>query len=163
MDDESLKLGLLLETAQTHQKLVEALIEKFKAQTDSLGSVVRDQLRRSFLEELAAVRTESQRAVEALQTVKRAANLRMILSTIGLVTIATAVAIFVAWWILPSSAELATLRAQRDELQSEIALLNQRGAKADIRRCGDKHLCVRVDPSAGRFGDGRDYYVIHGY
>jgi len=55
------------------------------------------------------------------------------------------------------------LRTERDELASNIAVLNQRGARADLRRCGAGHLCVRVDLSAPRYGESSDYLVIKGY
>lgn len=35
MDEESLKLGLLMETAQSHQKAVEALLQKLKGHTQA--------------------------------------------------------------------------------------------------------------------------------
>ena len=36
MDQDSVKLGLLMETAQTHQKLAETAIEKLSQHTQSL-------------------------------------------------------------------------------------------------------------------------------
>jgi hypothetical protein len=42
--------------------------------------------------------------------------------------------------------------------------LNKLGGRADLQRCSDeRRLCVRVDPTAGRFGKHSDYYVINGY
>jgi hypothetical protein len=61
MDEESVKLGLLMETAQTHQKLAEALIEKLKEHTQGLDAVVRDQLRRVFIEEFKDLQRDSAR------------------------------------------------------------------------------------------------------
>jgi len=106
---------------------------------------------------------ETQRAVEALQRVKRAANARVTLRTLGLTTISAGVALFVAWRVLPTRAEIAALRTERDELTSNVAVLNQRGARADLRRCGTGHLCVRVDLRAPRYGESSDYLIIKGY
>ena len=64
---------------------------------------------------------------------------------------------------LPTPAEIARLRTERDELASKIAVLNQRGARADLRRCGPGRACVRVDLSAPRYGESSDYMVIKGY
>ena len=162
MDDESVKLGLLMETAQSHQKVVEALLGKLNEHTEGLDAMVRDQIHHVLVEELQIVRAETQGAVEALQALKRAANARTTLWTLGVTAIALGVALFAAWWVLPTPAEIAALRAERDALASNIAILNQRGARADLRRCGTGHLCVRVDLKAPRYGESSDYLVDQG-
>jgi hypothetical protein len=163
MDQGSVKLGLLMETAERHQRLAEAAIGKLNEQAQGLEAVVRDQIRRAVVEEMKIVQAETQRAVEALQRVKRAANAHVALWTIGLTAISAGMALFVAWWVLPTRAEIAALRTERDELASNVAVLNQHGARADLRRCGTGHLCVRVDMNAPRYGDQRDYFVIRSY
>ena len=125
--------------------------------------MVRDQIRHALIEELKTVRNETQGAVTALQALKRAANARMTFWTLGVTAIAAVIALFVAWWVLPTPAEIAALRTERDVLASNIALLNQRGARADLRRCGTGHLCVRVDLEAPRYGESSDYLVLRGY
>ncbi len=107
--------------------------------------------------------TEVQGSVGALQRIKREANARVTLWTLGLSVISVVVALFVAWWVLPTPAEIARLRTERDELAGNIAVLNQRGARADVRRCGAGRVCVRVDLSAPRYGESSDYLVIKGY
>jgi len=163
MDQDSVKLGLLMETAERHQKLAEAAIGKLNEQAQGLLAVVRDQIHRGVVEEMTVVQAEAQRAVEALQRVKRAANARVTLWTLGLTGISAGVALFVAWWVLPTPAEISALRTERDELASSVAALNRRGARADLRLCGMGHLCVRVDTNAPRYGDQRDYFIIRGY
>jgi hypothetical protein len=163
MDQDSVKLGLLMETAERHQKLAEAVIGKLDEQTKGLHAVVRDQVRRAVVEEMKIVQEETQRAVEALRRLKGAANARATLWTLGVTAISAGVALFVAWWVLPTPVEIARLRGERDELASNVAVLNQRGARADLRRCGTGHLCVRVDVNAPRYGDQRDYFIIQGY
>jgi len=163
MDQDSVKIGLLIEAAQTHQKLAEAAIEKLNERAQGLGAVMRDEIRGAVTEEMKIVQSETRGAVEALQRVKRAANARVTFWTIGVTAIAAAVALFVTRWILPTPAEITTLRTERDELASNIAILNQHGARADVRRCGTGRLCVRVDLKAPRYGEGSDYLVIRGY
>jgi hypothetical protein len=163
MDQDSVKLGLLMETAEKHQKLAEAAIGKLKEQAQGLEAVVRDLIRRAVLEEITIVQGETPRAVEALLRVKRAANARVTLWTIGLTAISAGIALFVAWWVLPTRAEIAELRTERDELASTVAVLKQQGARADLRLCGTGRLCVRVDINAPRYGDQKDYFVIRGY
>ena len=76
MDQDSVKLGLLMETAQTHQKLAEAAIGKLNEQTEGLQAVVRDQIRLAVIEEMKIVQAETQSAVQALRRVKRADGTR---------------------------------------------------------------------------------------
>ena len=163
MDQDSVKLGLLMETAQTHQKLAEEAIGKLNEQTQGLQAVVRDQIRRAVVEEIKIVQAETQSAVAALRRVRRAANARVTLWTVGPTAISAGIALFIAWWVLPTTAEIARLRTERDELSSNLVVLNQRGARADSRRCGAGHVCVRVDLSAPRYGESSDYMVIKGY
>jgi len=163
MDQDSVKLGLLMETAQTHQKLAEAAIEKLSEHTQALEAVARDQIKRALVDALKSMHTEAQCAVEALRKMKRAANARVALWTLGLTVTSVAIALSIAWWVLPTRDEIARLRAERDELASNIAVLNQRGARADLRRCGARRVCVRVDLSAPRYGESSDYLVIKGY
>lgn len=160
MDQDSVKLGLLVEAAQTHQRLAEAAIEKLNKHTQGLETVARDQIQRALADGLKTLHAETKGAVEALHKVKRAANARTAFWTLGVTTIAAAIALFVAWWVLPTPAEIAALRAERDALASNIAVLNQRGARADLRRCGARHLCVRVDLKGPRYGESSDYLVI---
>ncbi len=89
MDQDSVKLGLLMETAQTHQKLAEGAIEKLSEHTQLLEVVVRDQIQRALVDALKPVRAEAQRAVEALQKIERAANARVTLWTLGLSAVRT--------------------------------------------------------------------------
>jgi hypothetical protein len=70
MDQDSVKLGLLMESAQTHQKLAETAIEKLSQHTQSLEAAVRDQIQRALVDALKTVHAESQRAVDALQKIK---------------------------------------------------------------------------------------------
>ena len=163
MDQDSVKIGLLIEAAQTHQKLAEAAIEKLSEHAQGLAAMMRDQIRSAVADEMKVVQAETQGAVEALRRVKRAANARVTLWTIGLTAIAVAVALFVTWWVLPTPAEITALRTERDELASNIAILNQHGARADVRRCGTGRLCVRVDLKAPRYGESSDYLVLRGY
>ncbi len=52
MDDTTMKFGLLMESAQTHQKLADAHLEKLRAHTRDLDGVVREEIRRTLVEEL---------------------------------------------------------------------------------------------------------------
>src|SRR4030088_3131256 len=69
--DETLKFGLLMESAQAHQKLAETHLTKLLAHTQGLDDVVRDEIRRTLIEEFQALSAESDRAARALIAMKR--------------------------------------------------------------------------------------------
>lgn len=144
------------------------MLEKLRQHTQGLDTVVRDQIRRTLLEELQAlqtrIHTESDRAAESLRRIQRAANLRVALWSIGISTACAAASVAIAWWSLPSPSEIQSLRAQRDELAAGVERFDKLGGRAELDHCGDDHrLCVRVDPKAGRYGRHSDYYIVKGY
>ena len=163
MDEEAIQLGLLMETAQTHQKLAEAALEKLQAHTAGLDSVVREQIRRTLIEELHGMHHESQRAVEALRRIQRTANVRVALWSMGITVMSAVIALAAVYWSVSSSAGIAGLGPQRDRPVTGIQLLKQDGRRVDLRPCGDHHLCARVDLKAPRYGAHADYLILKGY
>ncbi len=163
VDDVTMKFGLLMESAQAHQRAAEAQLDKLRAHMEDLDGVVRDEIRRTLVEELQMLSAESKHAADALRNIKRAASLRGALWSILTAVLSTGVPIAVLRGILPSGSEIAALSARRDELAAGIAVLEQRGGKIEWRRCGTAaRLCVRVDRSAPAYGEKADYYVVAG-
>jgi hypothetical protein len=164
MTDEAMKLGLLMETAQAQQRLGQESLERLAAHTRDLDVIVRDEIRRTVAEGLGSVASESRRAAQSLQSLRRSANVRVLWWTVSIATVCSAVVTGEAYWMLPSQGEVAALRAQRDALAANISSLEQRGGTLDIRRCGARaRLCVRVDRNAPAYGPGADYLVVKGY
>ena len=164
VDDAAMKVGLLMESAQAHQKLADGQLEKLRAHTQDLDGVVRDEIRRTLVEELQGLTAETSRAAQVLQKIRGASALRGAASSLAAALLCTLVPIGVARWALPSAAEIATLRSRRDELAANLASLEQQGGRIDWRRCGEaRRLCVRVDRRAPTYGDKGDYFVIEGY
>jgi hypothetical protein len=164
MDDTSMKLGLLMEGAHAQQALTESLTEKLRGHLDGLDAVIREELRRTLVEELGSVVAEADRAAESLRRIGRRGLLRHALWT-GAVTVLCAYAPIVTMrWLMPSETEIAALQTRRERLQANIELLKSEGGLVDIRRCGAAtHLCVRVDRTLPAFGGNADYYVIAGH
>jgi hypothetical protein len=163
-DDATMKFGLLMESAQAHQKLAESQLDKLRTHTQDLDGVVRDEIRRTLVEELQMLTAETARATRALQEVGRGAGAHRALWSFMFALIGVLVPFGVARWILPSAAEVSTLRARRDELSLNISKLEQLGGRIDWRHCGEtRRLCVRVDRKAPTYGEKGDYYVIDGY
>jgi hypothetical protein len=164
VEDNTMRLGLLMEAAHAQQALADTALERLKAHVSDLDDIVREEIRRTLVEELQALGNESKRAAEALRSVGRSANVRVALWSIGLTLLCAAIPMCGEWWILPSQSELANLRSKRDELASGIARLEQRGGRIDLRRCGGTdRLCVRVDRKAPVYGEAADYFVVKGY
>ncbi|HEY2780851.1 MAG TPA: hypothetical protein VGI90_08745 [Steroidobacteraceae bacterium] len=164
LDDATLKLGLLMESAQSHQKLAEGQLERLRIHTQDLDGVVRDEIRRTLVEELRMLSAEVARATRALQKMRGGHAVRGAVWSLAAATLCTAAPIAVARWVLPSAADVAALSAHRDELTANLHKLEQQGGRIDWRHCGEsKRLCVRVDRKAPAYGDRGDYYVIEGY
>jgi hypothetical protein len=164
MHDEAMKFGLLLESVQVQQKSLEEHLASLKAHTRDLDGVVRDEIRRTLLEELQLLDAETGRAVLALQRMGRAANVRATLWGLALATLATVIPGAALWWITPSTSELGALRSQRAELTRNLKELEKQGARIEWRHCGDSaRLCLRIDRAAPSFGPEADFYVVKGY
>jgi hypothetical protein len=164
MEDETLKLGLLMEAAQAQQTLAESTLAKLTEHMRDIDDIVREEIRRTLVEELQVLGNDSRRAAEALRSLGRSVNLRVALWSVGITTLCTAIPLCEAWWLLPSPTEVAALRSKREELASSVARLEHQGARIDLRHCGGSaRLCVRVDRKAPVFGEAADYFVVKGY
>jgi hypothetical protein len=164
MDETTMKFGLLMESAQTHQKLADAHLERLRAHTQDLDGVVREEIRRTLIEELRGVAAESNRAVNALRGIKRAAGARGLILSAVAATLSTAVPIAIARWVLPSAEQVNALRARRDQLAENVSRLEQQGGRIEWRRCGESaRLCVHVDRTSPVYGEKGDYYIVKGY
>lgn len=164
LDDATMKFGLLMESAQAHQKSAEAQLEKLRAHTADLDGVVRDEIRRTLVEELQLLTAETARATRIFQNAGRGAMVRGTLWSIVLAIVCTGIPTGIMRWALPSEAQVASLRSRRDALAASVADLERRGGRIDWRRCGTaSRLCVRVDRSAPSYGEKADYYVVAGY
>ena len=91
VDDDTMKFGLLMESAQAHQKLAEMHLERLRAHTQDLDGVVREEIRRTLVDELKTLTAESDRAALALRGMKRAANMRGLVWNVGIAVLCTAV------------------------------------------------------------------------
>lgn len=164
VDETTMQFGLLMESAQAHQKMAETHLEKLRAHTQDLDGVVRDEIRRTLVDELDELSAESRRAAQALKGMKHAAQLRGLVFSVATILLSAAIPSGLACWLLPSPARIEALRARRDELQASVARLEQSGGRIDWRYCGERaRLCIRVERSAPTYGDKADYFIVKGY
>jgi hypothetical protein len=164
MNEDTMKLGLLLEAVQTQQKTADASLQRLERHTQGLDELVREQVRRALVDELAALGEAGDHAVQVLRSLARRANLRIWLWTLVTAASSAVCAGMVLAWLLPSRADVAALRLQRDQLSAAVARLARLGCRIDLRRCGEAgRLCVRVDRKAPAYGERSDYLVLMGY
>jgi hypothetical protein len=153
-----------MEAAASHQNLAENMLRQLAAYTQDLEGVVRGEIRRALAEELQALGSETQSAIEGLRTIRRSITVRVGAWNLGVVMLSTLVSFGAGWLMLPSHAEIARLRERRDELSGVVAQLDHQGGRVDLRRCGEsQRLCVRIDRQAPAYGAASDYYVVKGY
>ena len=175
MDDATVTAGVLLEAAQTQQKIAEASFQRL----DALAKLLRDLPKDAATDLAAAVGTTirqelagARQDILGLTAALRAARVRMTrtLAIIGggVVLAAVASVAAVLLWVLPSPEEMGKLRADKASLAAAVEDLNARAGRIQLRNCanpGQKaRICARVDASAGQFGPkGETYMVLAGY
>jgi hypothetical protein len=163
MEEPVMQAGLLMEAAHAQQSLAKELLQKVDERTRALDELVREEIRRTLVEELALLGDDTREAAEALRHLKRAAGLRVLLASLGITLVASAVPLAELSWLVPSRGEIQRLRSEREALKAEIDQLAQQGGRVDLRRCGAGRFCVRVERGAPVYGEGGDYYVVKGY
>src|SRR5256885_6807294 len=72
VEDLSMKVGLLMEAAETQQALAAAALEQLRAHAAGLDGIVREEIRATLIEELGALDEDSRRAGESLRALKQA-------------------------------------------------------------------------------------------
>jgi hypothetical protein len=164
LEDLTMKLGLLMEAAEAQQALAAAALERLREHTGGLDAIVREEIRTTLIEELTALGDDSRRAAQTLRGLNHVASLRVAAWSVGVTALSAAIPFGVAWWTLPSRADVTAMRTTRDELTTNIARLTQQGGRVELRRCGAaRRLCVRVDRGAPMYGEAADYLVVKGY
>lgn len=158
---DTASIGLLLETAQAQQEVIAAETARLQEHTRGLDQVVRIEIRRTLVEELAALDGTVQATLLRLRALERATWLRG--SALGLaLTVLSGLTGFASIeWYLPRPDDIQRLRLQRQELEARIAVLEEAGARVMLRRCGLEHRwCVRVDRRTPAYGPEADYMLV---
>jgi hypothetical protein len=164
LDDGARKLGLLMETAHSHQDLIDDSLRQLQAHTQGLDQVIRDEIRRAFVAELGELMEESARAAEALRALGHAVTLRVAWRGTVLGIVPGAIVALLLACSLPAPGRIAALRLEHEQLSAAVARLADSGGRVDLRRCGEQsRLCVRVDRRAPAYGEQSDYLVVRGY
>jgi hypothetical protein len=164
LEEDTMRFGLLMEAAQAQQTLAAATLERLQQHTAGLDAVVREEIRCTLLDEMRALAEDSERAAEALRRLQRFTNMRAVAWSVAVTGLASVIPFALAWWMLPTRADLAALSSKRDALAVNIARLAREGGYVELRHCGTaQRLCVRVDRGAPAYGEGGDFRVVSGY
>lgn len=165
LDSDERKIAALFAAFEEINAQVDRAGKQLTLSVGRLDPTVRQTIRDVLNEELSRVHHEVGLATAALQRMRRAADWRQLLIGTGLSALVVLVTLGGFWLFTPSPAEMTRLRAEREQLQDSIDLLARRGGRAELKNCGtsNEHLCVRVETGLGRYGDGKDYFVIRGY
>jgi hypothetical protein len=164
IEEDTMKFGLLMEAAQAQQTLAAAALERLREHTAGLDAIVREEIRSTLLEEMRALAEDSQRAAEALRGLQRSASARAVAWSVAVTALAGVMPLALAWWTLPTRADVAALSSKRDALTANIARLVREGGHVELRHCGTaQRLCVRVDRATPAYGEGGDFLVVRGY
>jgi len=164
VEDETLKVGLLMEAAQAQQALATTTLDRLREHTAGLDAIVREEIRVTLIEELRALGEDSHHAAAALRRLQSSANLRLLAWGAVILSAAATLPCALAWWLLPTRAEIEALAARRDELSANIARLARQGGNVEFRHCGtEQRLCVRIERGAPAYGATGDFLVVKGY
>ena len=163
-EEETLKIGLLMEAAQAQQTLATSTLEHLREHTAGIDAIVREEIRATLLEEIRALGEDSHRAAKALRRLQRTANVRLIAWGAGVISLAALFPFGLAWWLTPTGADIEALIARRDQLATNIADLSRQGGNLELRHCGPRQrLCVRIERGAPTYGASGDFLVVKGY
>lgn len=158
---ETLKLGLLMETAQAHQRLSADVLAQLNEHVRTLGEMVRVQVTRAVVESLDGLREETNQTTRALRRLRRATDVRSVLCSGAAMMASAAIAVAVVHLEVPSARQIAALRTRRALLAEDVKRLHQYGAAVDVRRCGPNgKLCVRVRRHGPAYGPHGDFLLV---
>jgi hypothetical protein len=165
LDPEERKIAALFAAFEDINARVEKSSREFAATISRLEPTARQTIHDTLIGELKELHQHIGQTTAQLERMRRAADWRQVLMGAGLTALVVAITLVGFWVVMPSRDELARLRSERDQLQASIDLLASRGGRAQLSKCGasGEHLCVRVEPGLGRYGEGKDYFVIRGY
>jgi hypothetical protein len=163
-NEDTMTVGLLLESAHVQQRQAEQALEALKIHTQSLDEVVRDGIRRILTEELQPLDAEIASLTRSAARAARHFSVRNVIFAVTTTAFCALIPLAVAHWVLPSSAQLIELTSQREMLTRQLQTLREQGAAIEIRHCGAAaRLCVRIDDKAPRFGERAEFHVPAGY
>ena len=159
--NETLRVGLLLETVQAQQRLAAEALEGLREHTQALEALVRAEVGRSAAESFDGLSAETTEAAAALRRLRRAADGRLLAWSAAATVLSAAMTLGAMHMLLPSRRQIDALRARRARFAADIRRLREYGGSVELRRCGSAgKLCVRVDRTGPAYGPHGEFLLV---
>ena len=185
-DTDDARIFGLMELAETHQRAVETAADTMAAEREALrgerealadavsalAPMTRAAVRDATRESLAEAKEEAERAAMMLHRIVQWASWQLLLRLLAL----AALVMLLGWLgsnavLLWDAKAIASMQMTKAHLQADISTMRANNAEwaaagmlAKIDHCGSNNRpCVRVNESAGAFGDKSDYRILQGY
>lgn len=153
-----------MEAVQGLQTVAEDSLARLQSLTRNLDAIVRDEIRRTLVDELGGLTAVANRASSTLESICATSSLRCAVFGFVMTSISAGLPMAIGLWTLPSPAQVDELRARRTQLSQDIQELRRQGAEIELRHCGQaRRLCARVEREAPAFGPQADYLILKGY
>lgn len=131
----------------------------------SLKDDVRQTIAQNLHEAISTMTTRATQTEESLRTVAGWASRRLLVWGLAAIAGLMLVPSLTLWW---QTSTIEALQTEKVQLLASVAELKanrdawvKAGMLGEIRQCGaSKRACIKVDESAGAFGDRGDYRVI---
>jgi hypothetical protein len=165
LDSEERKIAALFAAFEEINGRVDKAVGRFERAVGGVDPAVRQSVRDAVAQEVGGLSEHVMKAKASLEDLHRAANWRQLLLGMVLSLVVVLLTFLGSWLYLPSSTQMSRLRAEERQLQASIDELASRGGRAHTMPCGasKEHLCVRVYPGLGRYGESQDYFVVREY
>lgn len=168
-----LVIGTLLEAAIRDQQAIEAAVGTLDRAIDTMqraSAVLPDTVAKEVDASLKAAingaaetlvkrfedaNVKAARASAAYEEAAAFSIWRIVIPALGITALAGTAIVIAAWMAMPNLTEVQALRNERDRLQHDLSILEQRGAKSDATTCQLSNkskrvrLCVKLDPQYG--------------
>ncbi len=166
-EEQELRIAALLDALDTEHARVREAIAELKSAGASLHAAVKSAAGQEVATALQALQGNINGANQVLVRMQRHSLWRAAMQHAMVALVAILITLGAVWVYVPSKSEIESLRAERAQLQATTDTLFQNGGGVQHTLCGKKkRLCVRVDASAGKFGDpkqGETYMIAEGY
>lgn len=164
MDDETRKIGILIAAFDAEHERLKISILALQKVGGQLAGEVGSAAQGAVTKALSQLNADVDKASRTLVDLQGLSVWRAALQHLMVAVVAIATTLLAVWWYVPPAAEIAALRAERDQLQATIDELVSKGGRLKTSACGDqKRLCVLIPNRATTWASSQNkeqVYVI---
>jgi hypothetical protein len=145
MDDDTRKIGMLIAAFDAEHERLKIAILGLQRVGGQLAGEVGSAAQGAVTKALSQLNTDVEKASCILVDIQGLSLWRATLQHVIVAIVAIATTLLAVWWYVPPAAEIAELRAEREQLQATIDELGSKGGRLKYSQCGDqKRLCVLI-------------------